>query len=99
MIEFTLTDNTSRDIDLGNSSVLGVTNLFGNNVEVFIDYNLGNGQFSSAIKGSAGYRNPFILQQGQAKAVSRTDLESEHVRVGVKGDGARVKFVYDPMPH
>ena len=97
MTEFTLTDNTTRNIDLGNANVMAVTNLAGNRVQVFIDYNPGNGIYASAIKGSAGYPDPFILRQGETKAVNRTDLESEHVRVGVKGDGARIKFVYDPL--
>jgi hypothetical protein len=94
MKEFTLTETDStRDVDLGNSRTLTVTNLAGASVKIYIDYNL-NGVYSSAIKGSAGYANPFTLTLGTTKVVQKSDLESENVRVGVEGVGAKIKFVY-----
>ena len=93
MPEFTLTDTDStRIIDLGNSRELGVLNL-ASGVKVFIDYDV-NGTFTSAIKGSAGFANPFVLGPGDAKIVAKSDLESEHVRVGIDGDGAKVRFSF-----
>jgi hypothetical protein len=96
MTEFTLTDSDAqRNIDLGLSRVISVTNLSLNSVKIHIDYDRnGSGQFSSAIKGSAGYSNPFTLQPEETKVVAKTDLESEHVRVAVDGDGFKVKFIY-----
>lgn len=94
MPEFTLTDaNASRNVDLGNSPNMTVTNFGLGAVQVFFDYQV-NGVFTSAIKGSAGYASPFTLLPGGTKVVNRRDLESENVRVGIDGDGARVKFVY-----
>ena len=94
MKEFTLTETDStRDVDLGNSRTLTVTNLAGASVKIYIDYNL-NGTYTSAIKGSAGYGNPFTLTLGNTKVVQKSDLESENVRVGVDGVGAKIKFVY-----
>jgi len=94
MKEFTLTETDgTRDVDLGNSRTLTVTNLAGASVQIYIDYNL-NGIASSAIKGSAGYSSPFTLQLGDTKAVLKSDLESENVRVGIEGVGAKIKFVY-----
>ena len=59
MHEFTLTEtDDSRNIDLGKSRVLTVANLFGDSVQVFIDYRLPNGNYSSAVKGSATYASP-----------------------------------------
>lgn len=96
MQEFTLTENdNSRNIDLGNSPTLTVTNLAGNSVQVFIDYiRDGSGVYWSAIKATAGYGDPFTLPLGDTKTVKKSDLLSENVRVAIKGVGARVKFVY-----
>jgi hypothetical protein len=92
MTEFTLTDNDpEREIDLGLSQVLTVTNLALNEVKVHIDLD-SNGIWSSAIKANAGYSNPFTVQPAATKVVAKKDLESEHVRVGIDGDGAKVKF-------
>jgi hypothetical protein len=94
MTEFTLTESDPlREIDLANSRTLTVTNLAGASVQIFIDYNL-NGTYTSAIKGSAGYRNPFTLVLQATKVVLKSDLESERVRVGIEGTGAKIKFIY-----
>lgn len=94
MPDFTLNEsNPTSEIDLGNSQTLTVTNVAGAVVRIYIDYE-SNGIYTSAIKGNAGYGNPFVLRQGQSKAVPKTDLESEHVRVGVEGLGAQINFNY-----
>jgi hypothetical protein len=81
------TAKISRDnfleIDLGNSAEEMTITAKGN-AEVHIDYALGTGAYSSAIKGSAGYPNPFNLPKNASKIVKKADLESEHVRVGVR---------------
>lgn len=90
MPEFFLTDNDpQRDIDLGKSAALTVTNFAHSAVKVHID--LANGK--SAIKAGHG-TNPFTLQPGETKIVGKDDLESEHVTVGIDGDGAKVLFRY-----
>jgi hypothetical protein len=94
MPEFTLTEGDQpRDVDLGNSQTLTVTNLAGAAVKIFIDRK-SNGNYTSAIKGNAGYTNPFTLQLGKLKVVQKKDLESEHVRVGIDGVGAKIKFQF-----
>lgn len=93
MPNFTLTDGQTREIDLGNSATLTVTNQTGTTADIYIDYKT-NGSYSSAIKGSAGYGDPFKVAGNGNKVVQKTDLESEHVRVGVRGDGASVRFDY-----
>jgi hypothetical protein len=94
MPEFFLTDNNpQRAIDLGKSQVLTVTNFAHTAVKVHIDYTLPNGQSSSAVR--AGYgANPFTLQPAETNIVPKANLESEHVTVGVDGDGANVRFRY-----
>lgn len=87
MPEITLIDEQTRIIDLGNSSKLTVINVGLKAVEIYIDLPDGS---DSAIKGSTG--NPFTLQRGGSTEVEKTDLETEHVRLGVKGDGAKVTF-------
>lgn len=93
MPNFTLSDEQTREIDLGNSATLTVTNLTGTSAQIYIDYKHGS-SYTSAIKASAGYGDPFTLAGNGSKVVQRTDLESEHVRVGVKGTNASVKFSY-----
>lgn len=83
-------DNTST-IDLGNSNGMSIE-ASGGNASVHVDYDPGNGAYSSAVKGSAGYGNPFTVNNGQTKAVNKLDLESEHVRVGVRN--ANIKVTY-----
>ena len=92
MTEFTLTDSDPvREIELGLSQALTVTNLALTVVNVHIDLDL-NGIWSSAIKAGVRYTDPITLQAGATKVVAKKDLESEHVRVGIDGDGAKVKF-------
>ncbi len=78
---------------MGNSATLTVTNLTGTAADIYIDYQR-NGGYSSAIKGSAGYGDPFSLPGNSVKVVQKSDLESENVRGGVKGDNASVRFNY-----
>lgn len=92
MTEFTLTDSDPvREIDLGLSQALTVTNLALTAVAVHLELDL-NGIWSSAIRAGAGYTNPITLQSGATKVVAKKFLESEHVRVKIDGDGAKVKF-------
>jgi hypothetical protein len=93
MPNFTLTDGHTQEVDLGNSAALTVANQTGNDAKIYIDYKK-NGVWTSAIKGSAGFSDPFKLAGNGNKVVQKSDLESEHVRVGVEGDGASVKFTY-----
>ena len=82
-------DNT-LDIDLGNSANLTIAANNGD-ASVHIDYNK-SGNYSSAIKGSAGYGNPFTVRNGSTKVVSKSDLESERVRVGVRNNDVSVTY-------
>lgn len=94
MPQFDLSDfNPSANVDLGASLALTVTNTGATSVKVHIDYLL-NSNWSSAIKASAGYRNPFKLDQAMTKIVALADLESLQVRVGVDGDNFQVSVVY-----
>jgi hypothetical protein len=83
--------DTTLEIDLGNSQAMSIT-ANGGKATVHIDYKLPSGAYSSAIKGSAGYGNPFQVNNGQSKLVKKTDLESEHVRVGVKKANISVTY-------
>ena len=80
----------TREIDLGNSNAMTIT-ANGGNASAHVDY-LRNGAYSSAVKGSAGYGNPFNVLNGQPKTVNKSDLESEHVRVGV--NSANITVIY-----
>jgi hypothetical protein len=82
-------DGTS-EIDLGNSNGMTIT-ANGGNASVHVDYNR-NGAYSSAVKGSAGYNNPFTVGNGQTKTVNKADLQSEHVRVGVRNANISVTY-------
>ncbi|HYY57903.1 MAG TPA: hypothetical protein VE842_11270 [Pyrinomonadaceae bacterium] len=93
MPNFTLTDGQKQEVDLGNSNTLTITTLNATAAQIYIDYKT-NGNYSSAIKGSAGYSNPINLAGNTTKVVQKSDLESEHVRVGVTGENSSVKFTY-----
>ena len=86
----TINQDTKADIDLGNSRAMTITAV-GGNAKVYVDYKL-NGSYSSAIKGSAGYGNPFTVKVGETKVVNKSDLESENVRVGARN--ANIKVTY-----
>jgi hypothetical protein len=83
--------DTTSEIDLGNSQAMSIT-ASGGNAEVYVDYKPGSGAYSSAIKGSAGYGNPFQVNNGESKVVNKTDLESENVRVGVRNANISVTY-------
>jgi len=85
-----LKEGESSEIDLGNSRVLSIT-ASGGNAKVYVDYKPG-ATYSSAIKGSAGYGSPFTVRDGETKVVNKSDLESEHVRVGV--ENANISVIY-----
>jgi hypothetical protein len=86
----TISAGSAKEIDLGNSNGMRIT-ANGGNASVHVDYNK-NGSYSSAIKGSAGYGNPFSVGNGQTKIVNKLDLESEHVRVGVNNANISVTY-------
>jgi hypothetical protein len=86
----TINQDNTDDIDLGNSNSMTITAV-GGSANVHVDYKL-NGSYSSAIKGSAGYGNPFTISVGQTKVVNKSDLESENVRVGARN--ANIKVTY-----
>ncbi|WP_411885018.1 hypothetical protein [Polaromonas sp. YR568] len=84
-------DDTAQ-VDLGNSNGMNIA-APGAKASVHVDYQpAGSGAYSSAIKGSAGYGNPISVAAGGTKAVPKTDLESEHVRVGARGAGITVTY-------
>ena len=83
-------DNTAN-IDLGASNSMSIT-ANGGTASVHVDYDPGTGVYSSAIKGSAGYGNPFNVADGATKVVNKSDLESEHVRVGAKNANISVTY-------
>ncbi|QLA82099.1 hypothetical protein EXV95_16515 [Acidovorax sp. JMULE5] len=89
----TIAQDTTREIDLGNSNGMSITAPLAR-ASVHVDYQnpAGSGNYSSAIKGSAGYGNPFTVPAGGTKAVLKTDLESEHVRVGARDAGITVTY-------
>lgn len=60
---------------------------------MFIDYNpMGTKNYTSSIKGSSGIKNPFIVYDGKPKAVEKSDLESEDVRIGVSKANITVTY-------
>ncbi|OGA64020.1 MAG: hypothetical protein A2710_22150 [Burkholderiales bacterium RIFCSPHIGHO2_01_FULL_64_960] len=89
----TIAQDTTREIDLGNSNGMSIA-APGAKASVHVDYQnpAGSGNYSSAIKGSAGYGNPFTVPAGGTKAVLKADLESEHVRVGARDAGITVTY-------
>ena len=89
----TINDGNTAQVDLGNSNSMSIT-AAGGTATVYVDYQnpAGSGNYSSAIKGSAGYGNPFSVASGATKVVNKSDLESEHVRVDVTG--ANITVVY-----
>ena len=89
MPTITIAADGSQEIDLGNSNSMTITT--NGNATVNVDYRR-NGTYSSAVKGSAGYGNPFNVLNGQPKTVNKSDLESEHVRVGV--NSANITVIY-----
>jgi hypothetical protein len=95
MPNFELKDGQTKEgVDLGNSD-LDLVNTGTADAKVYIDYKV-RGNWSSAIKGNAGYPNPFVLSNGGGRrTVTRTELESEtSLRIGVWGEGAKVKGTY-----
>lgn len=89
---------TTVAFDFGQHSPVTFTNLGPGNVDVHVDYNRGtatNPQWSSALTGASGIPNPKTLASGASFVVRRTDLEADHVRLGVHGDtSAGVRIVW-----
>jgi hypothetical protein len=95
MPNFEMKDGQTKEgVDLGNSD-LDLVNTGTADAKVYIDYKV-RGNWSSAIKGDAGYPNPFVLSKGGGRrTVTRTDLQSETgLRIGVWGEGGKVKGKY-----
>jgi hypothetical protein len=90
MPTITIAAGGTQEIDLGNTNSMTIT-ANGGNASVNVDYRR-NGTYSSAVKGSAGYGNPFNVTNGQTKTVNKSDLESEHVRVGVNNANITVTY-------
>jgi hypothetical protein len=86
-------DGTAQ-IDLGNSPNGMSITAPGAKASVHVDYQKppGSGNYSSAIKGSASYGNPFSVAAGATKVVAKADLESEQVRVGAREAGITVTY-------
>jgi hypothetical protein len=90
MPTITVNRGETSEIDLGKTNGMTITAI-GGDASVYIDYQL-SGAYLSAIKGRAGYGNPFTVKVGQSKSVSKSDLESEHVRVGAKKANISVTY-------
>ena len=76
----TIAQDTTREIDLGNSNGMSIA-APGAKASVHVDY-----------QNPAGYGNPFTVPAGGTKAVLKADLESEHVRVGARDAGITVTY-------
>ena len=83
--------DSTHNIDLGDVDSMTISSDNGT-AEVYVDYKLPNDTYSSAIKGSAGYGNPFNVTAGITKTVNKSDLESEHVRVGCRDNNITVNY-------
>ncbi|CAN7148059.1 hypothetical protein [Acidovorax sp. Leaf78] len=87
-----IAQDDSKEIDLGNSTGMHIA-APGAQARVHVDYlPAGSKTYSSAIKASAGYGNPFNVSAGGTKDVLKTDLESEHVRVGARNANITVTY-------
>ncbi|WP_323120695.1 hypothetical protein [Burkholderia alba] len=79
--------------DFGVNSPVTIRNPGPNDADVHVDYNRGTAAapvWSSALTGASGIPNPKRLRTGDSFVVRRADLESEHVRIGVHGNGVTV---------
>ncbi|MFI8615736.1 hypothetical protein ACIGHN_09550 [Acidovorax sp. NPDC077693] len=92
-ITVNIAQDSTREIDLGNSTGMRIAAPVAQ-ASVHVDYQhpAGSGNYSSAIKGSAGYGNPFTVLAGATKNVLKSDLESEHVRVGARNANITVTY-------
>lgn len=79
---------STHQIDLGNSTGMNISAKSGT-AEVYVDKPDGS---SSAIKASSGIGNPFKVTHGTPKAILKSDLETEHVRVGAKNNDIKVVY-------
>lgn len=92
MPSINISDGETADVDLENSQGMSIT-AKGGSAEVYIDYKPPKrSTYTSAIKASAGYGDPFYVDQNKTKSVSKTDLLAEKVRVGVKN--ANISVIY-----
>ncbi|EAY71515.1 hypothetical protein BDAG_04353 [Burkholderia dolosa AU0158] len=97
MPQVNIAAETTLLFDFGQHSPVEISNPGPDDIDVHIDYNIGTAaspQWSSALTGASGIANPTRLRAGASFVVARTDLESEHVRIGVHGNqnGARVSY-------
>lgn len=76
-----LKDDETVILDIGNESGISVRNLIDDEVRIFVDHQLDNGQWS-AITGTVR------LAAGETFQRTRIDLGYERVRVGVRGEEA-----------
>lgn len=84
--------DSTAEIDLGNSPGMSISAKDGI-ATVYVDYyNPKTGNYTSAIKASAGYLSPFQVHPGTSKDILKSDLESEHIRVGTKDASITVTY-------
>lgn len=84
--------DSTAEIDLGNSPGMSIS-AQGGIATVYVDYyNKQTGNYTSAINASAGYLSPFQVEPGKSKDIPKSDLESEHVRVGTENAAITVTY-------
>ncbi len=87
-----IAEDSTAEIDLGNSPGMSIS-VKGGIATVYVDYyNTQTGNYTSAIKASAGYLSPFQVEPGTSKDIPKSDLESEHVRVGTEDASITVTY-------
>lgn len=88
----TIAAGYTAEIDLGNSPGMSIS-AKGGIATVSVDYyNTTTGNYTSAIKPTAGYLNPFPVEPGTSKDILKSDLLSEHVRVGTENASITVTY-------
>jgi hypothetical protein len=90
---FNLKEDGQQVIDLGTSKAIQIRNTGHGRVELYIDH-CPSGHWTSAIKANSGKPSPLRIPAGESITVLKSELESEHVRVGVHGDDACVQVNY-----
>ena len=88
----TIAAGHTAEIDLGNSPGMSISTKDGI-ATVYVDYyNTTTGNYTSAISITAGYLSPFQVEPGISFDIEKSDLLSEHVRVGTENASITVTY-------